>query len=850
MKTRRRMGNRIPLSGPGETPALSLFGLIVLECFFVTQVALGFDFQGTQSAYTPPTDTGSRLSAEESRYDAQRVYNRNRRAQQTQVKEKQTQEEKAKQAQNTEEVEKAVGQDQQIKQAIGHQEVQEGNKLVERTTGLDSYSVDKDGGFWRSHLGLTAEGVNVLAGRDLYGNESRGHYYDFNYNSLFNVKGLTQDVKDAAGNLVQTVVSGIAYAVEYFRGVAPKGKNNEELARDLLTTGFFPTGNSTSRTQIREMKYENDKVVAQKATVTDLSGPNNPIFQDTSGMTYDDQDNLIASRTLTTDLATGVTTETQMQNRFSEHQLLSGVTKSQTKDFITNTFSEQTVTQNVSYEGGVVKSLDLQGEARTQAMDAQGNLKDDFVTVTQTSQATELFSKIPLPTKIVTQTHTIDTVNVQDVTSRQEQILGRDERGNLLTVSAAETSRVTNADFSVVQTTDSRLEFKVYADQSYLVGREDQTATHDGINETESVTTSRLKVELGLLHEVVGGEQFGQTETYNGDKSQVSSSEFRRIFDRASKVNGLGLVRQETKTRSENTIEETTTVENRVFSQAHDDFNRVLNAAEKFNSHTDVSNGGISDVTGEVTYAVAARNLQPYVVRSVTQATSYDPSRQLATDTTQVTEITSDEETGRALGGKNRTESVAVGTYPDGTRSDLNHIRTVSEETLQGLEKANGVALVARRTQTESLNVDHTLAQRTEQFTQQINGVGKVLGAKASSKTVTGIENSDYLHSTALTETDFLIIGNTATPHRNKSVEVAANALDGSYRVAAWQDETRYDPYGRILPINDEKSEQSGYQISYSYDRTIYPIPSKEKQVSPEVLFQQFFGKPFEVPNG
>ena len=850
MVLRRRKKNRIPLSGPGKTPALGLFGLIVLECFLLTQAASGFDVQGSQSAYTPQTDTGSRLKAEESRYDAQRIYNRNRRSQMMELREKRNAEEKKEQAQKAQEVEKAVGQDGQIKQEIGHQEIQEGNELVSRTTGLDSYSIDKDGGFWRSHKGLTAEGINVLAGRDFFGNESRGHYYEFMYNKLFNVEGITQDVTDTLGNLAHTVVSGITYLAEYPFGQAPKGRHNEESARDLLTTAFFPTGNSTTRTEIRDLKYANDKVVAQKATLYDLSGPNNPILQDVSGMTYDDSDNVTFSRTLSTDLVTGVVTETTTENKFAGRQLVSGVTKSATRDAITHTLTEQTFTQNVSYEGGQVKSMEVQGEGKARATDREGNPVEDFVTLTRTTQTMSVFSKVPVPTKIVTQTHTVDNINVQDVTSRQEQVLGRDSRGNLLTVSAAETGRIANFDLSVIQELESHLDFEVYADQSYLTARQDRTVTHDGINETESVTAARLTVHLGLLREVLGGEQVGQTETHNGDRSQVASSEFRRLFDRASKVNGLGLIRQETNTRSENTIEETVTTENRLFSQLHDDFNRILDAGETFNSHTDVSNGGTSDATGEVTYGIAARSMTPYALRSVTRASSYDPSRQLATDTTQTTDLISDQETGRALGGRNRTESLAVGTYPDGTRSGLNTIRTVSEETLHGLEKANGVAMVARVTDSESLSVDHTLTHRIEQFTQRINEVGKVLGAEATSRTTTGIENSDYLDGITLTETDFIIIGNAATPNRNRSVEVSANALDGSYRTVAWQDETRYDPYGRILPINDKDPASSGYQISYSHDHTVYPIPPSDQRTAPELLFQQFFGRHFGAPNG
>ena len=122
-----------------------------------------------------------------------------------------------------------------------------------------------------------------------------------------------------------------------------------------------------------------------------------------------------------------------------------------------------------------------------------------------------------------------------------------------------------------------------------------------------------------------------------------------------------------------------------------------------FESHTDVSNGGFSDATGEVDYAISRRTLQPYVVRSVTKVSSFDPVSQLATDSTQVTEIDSDSATGRSLGGKTRTESVSVGTFPDGTRHGLRTVHTVSEETLKGLKKANGVAMVLRETNSETL---------------------------------------------------------------------------------------------------------------------------------------------------
>ena len=566
---RHKTDHRTPYPGPGKTPALGILGCFVLECFLLTQLAFGFDLYRDTPPSTIPVETGSRLKTEEERYDRERVIRRNHRQQLLQSREKVRREEQEREGQHSQEVEKGVAQGQQIQQAIAGQEKQQADQIYGRTTGLDSYTIDKDGGFWRSHLGLTVEGVNILAGTDPYGNDSRGHYFDFQYNDLLNVVGITQDVKDKAGRLTRNVVSGITYLVEYFRGIAPKERRNLEGRRDIVTTTFHPTGESVARTEVRNLQYNGDtegaKVIAQEITAYDLSGPTNPVHQKVSNMAYDAHDNLTSSRTVATDLVTGVTTTSEVNNQFSGKQLVSGTTKSITKDTISNTISEQTLLQTVTYQGGRVQTVEVTGNVKAQSMDGQGNPVDDFVTTTKSVQTMSVFENIPQPVKIVTKSHTVDIINVQEIASEQEQVLGRDSLGNLLTASATEASRVTNSDSSVVQETTSQLGFEVHADQPYLTRQGTRTTTHDGINEAESVTTSNLRIQLGLRHEVLGAEQIGQTQTHNGDRSFVSASEFRRLFDRSPKVNAIGLIRQETKSRVENTIEETVTVEERIY---------------------------------------------------------------------------------------------------------------------------------------------------------------------------------------------------------------------------------------------------------------------------------------------
>jgi len=253
-----------------------------------------------------------------------------------------------------------------------------------------------------------------------------------------------------------------------------------------------------------------------------------------------------------------------------------------------------------------------------------------------------------------------------------------------------------------------------------------------------------------------------------------------------------------------------------------------------------------------VTYAVSTRTLQPYVVRSVNRISSFDPVSQYATEATQVTEIAADQATGRALSGKSRTESLSTGTFEDGTPHGLTTIRSVAEETLQGLEKANALAMVSRTTMATTLNsVDHLMNERHEQLTQRVNAVGKILGAQAVTRTVTRNELSDYLDSVNLSETDYQVIsGNQIVPTRTRSLEVTANAIDGSYRMVAREDATRYDHFGRIREIKEDNPSESGYELLFYKDLTVFPTPEKRDRVSPEALFEQVFGESFGAPSG
>ncbi|MBI4436381.1 MAG: hypothetical protein HY590_03075, partial [Candidatus Omnitrophica bacterium] len=634
--------------GPGLPPALSIVVMAYLVFAFLdTQPAFPLDFKSFQPYTTPSGGGDARVGSGDSQFDAQRVIRRNLLEQRQKKEEKTRGEEKQQSTQQTQEVEQNVVQTQRVSQAIAQQGEREADFIYNRTTGLDSYSVDKDGGVWRQHLSLLVEAWNVLS-RDLFGNGSRSHLTDFKYNDLLNATGMKRETKDQAGRATETVISGITY----MPGQSPRNflSQNKEAKRAEVTTTFHPTGNQVTQTELYDLVYDGDNVVAQKARITDLSGPTPVVIQETTGITYDGESNVSASHTRVTDLETGIVTESDIKNEFSDHRLISGVTKSVTKDSINHTFTEQTFTQKVSYGDSGIQTIDARSIATTQAMDEKGNPVDDFVQTTETLQKMGLFFNIPNPVEVSSVTKTVDNVGVQTTESKQMQRQLRDDHGNLLGISATEVATTVNADRSVVQETKSNLDFMVRADQPYLIGREDNTFTKDLINEQNIFTTSRLRIQLGALGEVLEGFRTGKTHAANGDGSIVSDSEFTQTFDRASKVNALGLVKQETSSRTVNTIDESVSTETRLYTQTHDEMNRVLSAAEAVKGLTTNSRGGETHVEGAVDYAIGKRTNQAYAISSTNNITSKDLGNRLYTESVQTNAYASDENTGRAIG--------------------------------------------------------------------------------------------------------------------------------------------------------------------------------------------------------
>ena len=302
------------------------------------------------------------------------------------------------------------------------------------------------------------------------------------------------------------------------------------------------------------------------------------------------------------------------------------------------------------------------------------------------------------------------------------------------------------------------------------------------------------------------------------------------------------MVQQESANRTIDQINFSETHETRLYTQSHDAFNRILDASETFKSRTILPGDGLNEAEGIVQYAVGTRNLQPYATGSETQTVSFDPYTMTRTHATQTTQIVSDTHTGRALSGTGRTESASERVDERGNVLGTFQGTGVIEESFIGLSQANGLGLVSRQTRNQSHDIlFHLITETDDQFTQQVNGVGKVVGAHSVTQSETEDEAGlGVRHTVALTETDYRIAGNTPLATAVKTVEVSDNKFDSSYRIVVREDLTRYDPYGRILPILDNKPQLSGFQSTTLQDITIAPIPANPETV--EAIFKQHFG--------
>ncbi|MFH1858139.1 MAG: hypothetical protein ABH845_04480 [Candidatus Omnitrophota bacterium] len=866
--------------GPGESPARLTFMSYLIGAFLLVQTAPAAGFQGF-TIYSAPSskadEAGGGASRDSRNFDSKRAVERfqQRSAQEKGLRKRA--EEQKQDAQQTQEVERGVTHEKQISQAISQQEVREADSIYSRTTGIDNYSVDIDGGVWRSHVGLLAEAWNI-ASKDLYGNESRSRMTQFEYNDLFNATGFHRRTVDNAGRVTETVVSGIAYqdgetARNFLRG-------NKEANRTEITTTYHPTGNRVVKTELFGMEYEGGeegKLLSQKAKITELSGPDpgHATLQEVYGMQYDG-DNLVQSETRVTDLETGMVTESITKNTFSGNRLTSGITESTTKDFINYTHTQQVATQEITYDDGRIRTILSKDVSTTKAMDEAGSVLDDFVTVVETTREMGDFAGIPEPVAIVSVIKTIDNVGVQVTEGTRQEKHIRDKHGNLLEVSASESSTTTNFDGSVVQDTASEMYFRVIADQAHLTGRVERSLTKDLIGGQNVVTTSRLKVEMDDNGKILGGKRLGKSYATNGDGSIITESEFTQTFDGAEKVNALALVRQETHTRTTNrvnesltsrdvlhefssrrhwgdyrmvrTFEESVTEEDRFFTQAHDGVGRVLSAEETVKSRTTTTRGGdqVGEtlVEGTITYAVGKRTNQAYAVEARNQITTKDPFSLLYTESTQVSTFKSDADTGRAIQGLRTTDSVSRRMMPEGdviegTLVILGH----SEEHLVGLEKANGFGTTLRVTNTEVRDLlQNQVTDQREVYTQQLDAVGKIESAEGVTRSLTqDIRRTGAFKTESVTRTAYqTVLGNSTVPVATKTAEVTVSDIDGSYRIVAREDVTRYDAYGRILPINEKDQEKSGYLIWLHRDSTVQPVPADP--LTPDELFEQFFG--------
>ena len=199
--------------------------------------------------------------------------------------------------------------------------------------------------------------------------------------------------------------------------------------------------------------------------------------------------------------------------------------------------------------------------------------------------------------------------------------------------------------------------------------------------------------------------------------------------------------------------------------------------------------------------------------------------------------------TGRAIRGRGVTEGVSKRRLDDGRiLDDAYTVLTRTEEIFVGLSQANGFGMMSRKTHTEAREIaNNVVTDRDEILTQAVNSVGKVEGASSVTKSVTqDLGRTGAFQTTALTQTDYRIIGNSPIPTENKTVEVTVSRIDGSYRVIARHDVTRYDEDGRILPIDEKNPDKSGFEILFYKDFTEQLVPAARPSL--EQLFHQYFG--------
>ena len=825
--------------GPGYKPAPSFLIIGALVGFFVfTQAASAIDFR-TFDPYTPPS-AGSDSQAgarKDSQFDSKRMVERFQRNKANQEIREQGRKEENIRTQQTQEVEQNVAHTKEVSRAMADEGKQEAAQITSRMGGLDTYSVDKTGGVWRSHLGLLAEAWNVFS-QDLYGNVSRSRMSQVTYDSLDNIAGMARETVDQAGRKALTVISDIAYqAGEAFRNYLG---NNKESARKEVTTTDHPTGNQVTQTETYDVQYadgKDGKTISQKTKITDLTGPSNPILQETFNMKYDG-DSVVHSETRTTDLVTGTVTEGATDNQFSGSHMTTGVTETTTKDSLSHTITHQTSTQHVSYGGETIQTIESNSVTTTQAMDDAGNAADDYLQTTETTQTMGLYGGIPDPAEIVSVSHTLDNIAHQTVESTQTQNFVRDEHRNLLGVSATEVSTNTNADGSVVQVTEGTLDFMVRADQSYLTGRRDTTTTVDAMNGQNSTTNSDFRIQLGSLGEVLSGTRTSQTHVANRNGSIVTDVTAMESFDRAALVNALGLIQRESSSHTVNALTQenpVTTDETRVYTQSHDEFNRVLGAGETVESFNSDTLGEETRVNGTVAYAIGTRSNQPYTVSSVNHITSKDPRNFLYTESTQTTTFESDPNTGKAIQGLGVTDGASWRMQDDGTvLYDPLTIQTHSEETLVGLDQSNAFGLVSRATLSDTTDhISGLVTHEENQLTQQVNGLGKIENAYLISQSTRDIAGAPGLQQTfSLARTDFTIIGNETFSTSTKTVEVTVDRRDNSYESVTWEDVNHYGPYGELLGVT------MGSKTSYKATGTLLP----GVQPDLEALFQQSFG--------
>jgi len=833
--------NKGAFEGPGKHPALTLIIMGLVQGLILTQSVYPLTMNPYYTA--PQSSRDSRVGGgRDTRFDAKRAVDRFKERSRDRNLLRQRQEEKQRDQAQSQEIQQNVSEVKQTSQETAQQQQQEADFIYNRMTGLDSYSIDKNGGVYRSHLSLLVEAWNVLS-RDLYGNESRSHMTQFLYNDKLNTTGFHRRTRDQAGRVTETVVSGITYADESFRNADGE---NKEKTRTEVTTTYHPTGNRVTQTEYFDFVYEDlgdeegHRVIAQKARVTDLSSVGSPILQEVFNMKYDDFGNVSSSETRTTDLATGTVTESKTDNIFSEHRLVSGTTVSTTQDFINHTYTQQTFTQSVTYGGG--KQLDSRVHSTTQAMDDEGNAVGDFTQTTEVTQSMEMFAGIPNPVEIVTTTRTQDHVEGQTIESVQVQKHVRDKHGNLLGVTGSEISTSSNADGSVVQTTESSLAFTVYADQALLTSREDHSFTKDLINNQEITSTSHFTIEYGDKGEVLEGTRVIQSHAANDDGTVVSDSESIEYFDSAKTVNALGLIRRET---TSHTVDSTfdwnivVTEEHRTYTQAHDEVNRVLGAEEEVTSTTTDTLGSETHVEGTVTYAVAGRANEVFAVEATNNITTTDPRNFIYTEATQTTYFEADPNTGRALGGLGVTDGT---TYRMGENGEIYPeiltVHTHTEEILVGLEGRNGYGTEERHTITETIDGRTGFTTVTEEtLYQEINSVGKIESAYAIARSHGQRGPGEEEQTFALTRTDFKVHNNRLIRTSSKTVEVNLNHSE--YHVVVREEIFRSDDQGRLFEMDDENPENSGYQIIYHHN-TITTAPDTLPTL--DSIFSEFFG--------